>query len=221
MIKTNNRVILIFSDMFKSLIKMENLVFFNFRSLKQHLIRSHSYQGKKKMPIEGNYSDIFGLLGEQDLIWIFQEIYKGNDGINIIEIGAGEGQVTCYLGEACLGTKKRVYTLLPYDSNSDDLQVWHQNIIRKALVPYVVPVLWEGFAGIQQMPDKIHVVFLGNEIVDIEMWKNIKNVIFDRLTPVSLIISIKNNENARTLCLDSKMFQHGDVLYWWRTNSGK
>jgi hypothetical protein len=223
MMKMKNRVFFMFPDMFQSLKKKFMLAFFNISTQKHHFTTTLTLDEKRKNQIATDYSDIFGSLGEQDLFWIFQEILKSNDGINIIEIGPGEGQITCILGEACLGTKKKVYTIWPYDSSYDKgiqtaVQVWHQNIIRKALVPYVTPVLWEGKEGIPQLPDKIHVVFLGNEIVDSERWNSIQKAIYGRLVPGSLIISMKNNENIRSLCMDSKMYHHGELQYCWLTN---
>ena len=92
-------------------------------------------------------NDIEGTLTDKELNWLYKQVCKLPDGSVIVEIGCGAGQVTGCLSMGCLATRKHVYSVWgssvckPEATEARIYCTWHQNIIRKYLVPYVTPVL--------------------------------------------------------------------------------
>ena len=91
-------------------------------------------------------SDLDGDLSKERLLEIFRYATSLHDKATMVETNPGSGQVTCCLALACKGTGRRVCSIWTQDvlnletAAARQYVVWHQNIIRKHMVPFVTPM---------------------------------------------------------------------------------
>lgn len=101
----------------------------------------------KQRDAASELDDMEGTLTDKELNWLYKQVCKLPDGSVIVEMGCEAGQATGCLSLGCVATRKRVYSVWdsrvcdPATMESRIYCTWHQNIIRKYLVPYVIPVL--------------------------------------------------------------------------------
>lgn len=125
--------------------------------------------GREERRISHLLADLDGLLNESELRWLYKQVRALPERANILELSPGAGQTTCCLALGCRGSSRRVYTLWP--ESAGDLSremgktfvVWHQNVIRKNLVPYVTPVLVDDNGAIPVCPDLANFLYLGQD----------------------------------------------------------
>ncbi len=92
-------------------------------------------------------ADVSGPLSSIEVRWLVDRVRMLPEGASALEIGVGSGQSTCALALGCWGTNKRVHTLCspaardPATEVAETYMRWHGTVIRKYLVPYVVPVV--------------------------------------------------------------------------------
>ncbi|MGB3559149.1 MAG: class I SAM-dependent methyltransferase [Geitlerinemataceae cyanobacterium] len=78
--------------------------------------------------------------------YLFNKVKSLSEDAVIVEIGSFQGRSTVSMAYACLGTRRKIYCIDPWDfSKSKTIQnnifeVWTQNIDRNGLTQYVVPL---------------------------------------------------------------------------------
>jgi len=94
----------------------------------------------------GLLRDVFGPLSVRELDWLYEEAKRAVDYGDIVELGSDEGQCSCCIALACWGTRSFLHSIWGVDIlehgsiQARRFLVWHKNIIRKGLVPFVRPL---------------------------------------------------------------------------------
>ena len=111
----------------------------------------------KRHDAAAQLDDLEGALTDKELNWLYKQVCKLPDGSVIVELGCEAGQATCCLSLGCVSTRKRVYSVWdnrvcnPATTEARMYCTWHQNIIRKYLVPYVIPVQFKQSDSIEKV----------------------------------------------------------------------
>lgn len=128
------------------------------------------FSGTKKNEIQAMQllEDLDGTLTQTELRWLYRKVMELPNDALIVEINPGSGQITCCLALGCRATRRHVQTIWPTAACNYSSQVglsftsWHQNIIRKYLIPYVTPLV-----TVQDVPTislkPVSMIYMGND----------------------------------------------------------
>ena len=118
-------------------------------------VRSYSEVASKVETIEG-----FMVEGQD--AFLFEKVQSLSDSAVILEIGAFKGRSSVNMGYACVGTKRKVYSMDTWTGNQKDFHItdyedeWKTNITSNGLEDYVLQIKgdskeslknWEHFSG--------------------------------------------------------------------------
>ena len=127
-------------------------------------------------------SDVEGTLKKTEWNWLYNRARKLPDGSAIIEMGSEAGQSTCCFALSCLENNKHVYSI--WNSSVLDLNnyesktyiSWHQNIIRKFLVPVVTPVLSDNLVHLNNV-QRISLLYINEYAESSPLQKKIDEIV--------------------------------------------
>lgn len=92
-------------------------------------------------------ADVDGSLGSSELGWLYETVMRLPEGSVVLELGGSSGRSTCGMALGCWMTDKSIFVLwnkAAADPGSEIAHAyarWHQDVIRKDLVPYVMPFI--------------------------------------------------------------------------------
>ena len=139
-------------------------------------------------------ADLDGPLTQSELRWLYRQVRALPDHANVLEVNPGAGQVTCCLALGCWGSRRHVYTLWT-DAAGDwsteegrTLVIWHQNVIRKHLVPYITPILLGAREAVPSYPDHVALLYLGQDPLYPGTEVRIQESVLTSLLPNALVL---------------------------------
>jgi len=83
---------------------------------------------------------VTGFLVQDDERFLFEVAKSLPDDATIVEIGSYKGRSTCCLAYACIGTRKKVYSIDICFANATGFAEWKENVGRNGLLDYVTPI---------------------------------------------------------------------------------
>lgn len=150
--------------------------------------------GRKNRRLTSLLDDLDGSLTRAEAHWLYHQTRALPQDAVILELNAGEGKSTCCLAFGCWGSRRHVYTLWPDEAGRGDTETgqkfvsWHQNVIRKHLVPYVTPVLLDEDGAVPSCPDKAALFYVGQGSVHSDPGIGVHESILASLPPGTLIV---------------------------------
>jgi glycosyltransferase involved in cell wall biosynthesis/ADP-heptose:LPS heptosyltransferase/radical SAM superfamily enzyme YgiQ (UPF0313 family)/predicted O-methyltransferase YrrM/2-polyprenyl-3-methyl-5-hydroxy-6-metoxy-1,4-benzoquinol methylase len=90
--------------------------------------------------IREKINKVTGFLVQDDERFLFEVAKSLPDDATIVEIGSYKGRSTCCLAYACLGTRKKVYSIDICFANATGFAEWKENVGRNGLLDYVTPI---------------------------------------------------------------------------------
>jgi hypothetical protein len=125
-------------------------------------------EGRRERRALAAAHDVGGALSRDELRRLYEIAATLDEAAPIVELATGAGQVTCFLGQLCRGKTRKLYAIWetsaadPSHPEAERFWAWHQNVIRKYLVPHVVPVLVDRETRFTpSLPERIGLLVVG------------------------------------------------------------
>jgi len=165
------------------------------------------------------FDDIDGPLTESELFWVHKFIRSIPSELPIIEIYPGTGQVTCCLTIASSVGFRKIHSLWPEEVQAPTNNIssfyinWHKLILRKHLVPFVIPTIIGKDFTIPELPTTESILVINHDhmlpIIDIKTALLRNNLSFH----FKYGIEFGSSQQLSRYFLTSKVNEHGGIYY--------
>jgi hypothetical protein len=112
--------------------------------------------------------DVEGRLDRATLVRLYAQARAARG--DVVELGPCDAQATCLVGALLATRGRKLYVVWPREAGEPSSEIaeryvrWHRHVLRKQLVPYVVPVLREEDGGhVPPLPERIELLVTHGE----------------------------------------------------------